>query len=81
MDCSKLCDAVNTPEGWDDIQRDLDRLEQWAQENILRFNTAKYKVFCQGHGNLHYQYKMEDKMIECSPAKKDLKVFDWGKSG
>ena len=28
---SKLCDAVNMPEGQDAIQRDLERLEQWAK--------------------------------------------------
>lgn len=36
--------AVNVPEGWDVIQRDLDRLKQWAQENIKRLNKAKCKV-------------------------------------
>ena len=30
-DDTKLWDVVNTPEGWDAIQRDLDRIEQWTQ--------------------------------------------------
>ena len=32
VDNIKLWGAVNTPEGWDTIWRDLDRLEQWAQQ-------------------------------------------------
>ena len=47
-DYTKLWGAVNTPGGWDAIQRDLDRLEQWAQLNIMRFNKTKCKVFHTG---------------------------------
>ena len=72
VDDTKLWTAVNTPERWDAIQRDLDRLEQWAQEYLMRFNKSKHKVLHLGQGNIHHQYNLEDVRIECSPAEKDL---------
>ena len=41
---TKLCGEVNTPEGWNAIQRNLDSLEQLAQENLMRFNKSKCKI-------------------------------------
>jgi len=42
---------------------------------MLRFNKAKCKVLHPGRGNSCYQYKLGDKRIEHSPAKKDLGVL------
>ena len=47
----------------------MDRLKQWAQENLMRFNKSKFKVLHLGHGNPCYQYKLQDEGIECRPAK------------
>ena len=52
---TKLCGVVNMTEGQDAIQRDLDRLERWSQENLMRFHKEKFEVLHLGHSNPHYQ--------------------------
>jgi len=67
---TKLCGANNMPEGWDAIQRDPYRLQQQAQENLMRFNKVMCKVL-----HLGSQYKLQDVRMEHSPAEKDLGVL------
>ncbi|KAF4793619.1 hypothetical protein TURU_109764 [Turdus rufiventris] len=52
---TKLCGAVNTLEGRDAVQRDLNRLEKWACVNLMKFNTDKHKVLHLGWGNPKYK--------------------------
>ena len=40
----KLSCAVDTIKGRDAIQRDLDRFEKWACENLVRYNRAQYQI-------------------------------------
>ena len=40
-DDTKLSGAADTPKRWHSIQRDLHRLKQWAQMNLMRFFKAK----------------------------------------
>ena len=41
-DDTKLGGVADTPEGCATTEQDLDRLENWAERNYMRFNKGKY---------------------------------------
>ncbi|KAK4832803.1 hypothetical protein QYF61_025671 [Mycteria americana] len=73
VDDTKLSNAADMLEGRDAIHRDLDRLEDWANANFVKFNKAKCKVLHLGQGS-PCQYQQGDEWIESSPTEKDLGI-------
>ncbi|GAB0184418.1 triadin [Grus japonensis] len=75
VDDTKLWGVVNTLEGRDAIQRDLDRLEMRVCVDLMKFNKAKRKVLHMGWGNPKHKYKLGREWIESSLEEKDLGVL------
>uniref|UniRef100_A0A8B9J1S5 Reverse transcriptase domain-containing protein n=1 Tax=Amazona collaria TaxID=241587 RepID=A0A8B9J1S5_9PSIT len=71
-DDTKLCGSVDTLEGRNAIQRDLDTLVRWADSNLIKFNHAKCKVLHLGQNNSRHSYRLGREEIQSSPAEKDL---------
>ncbi|PKU42740.1 rna-directed dna polymerase from mobile element jockey-like [Limosa lapponica baueri] len=75
VDNTKLCGAVNTLEGRDAIQRDLDRLERRAHVNLMRFDKAKCKILHMGQSYPKHKYRLGGKWLESSLEEKELGVL------
>jgi len=75
VDNTMPCGVVETLEGKDAIQRELDRLERWACVNRMKFNKALCKVLRVGQGNPKHKYRLGREWLESSPKEKELGVL------
>ncbi|GAB0205790.1 mitochondrial enolase superfamily member 1 [Grus japonensis] len=74
-DDTNLGGVANTPEGCAAIQQDLDRLENWAKRNRVKFKEGKCGVLHLGKNNPRHQYRLGVDLLGSKTMEKDLGVL------
>ncbi|CAM5083152.1 unnamed protein product [Eretmochelys imbricata] len=78
-DVTKLVGEIDTLEGRDRVQSNLDKLEDWAKRNLMRFNKDKCRVLYLGRKNPMHLYRLGTDWLSSSSAEKDWGL-QWMKS-
>ncbi|GAB0182220.1 mitochondrial enolase superfamily member 1 [Grus japonensis] len=72
---TKVGGVAEMPEGRTSIQRDLNRLEKWADRNLMKFNNEKCKILHLKRTKSMHLYMLGASQLESSFEEKDLWVL------
>ncbi|KAK4827027.1 hypothetical protein QYF61_013161 [Mycteria americana] len=74
-DDTKLSGEVDTSEGRATLQEELDRLEEWANNNLMKFNKGECKVLHLGKHNPGVQRRLGPTRLGSSSVERDVWVL------
>ncbi|PKU48010.1 rna-directed dna polymerase from mobile element jockey-like [Limosa lapponica baueri] len=74
-DDTKLSGEGDSLEGRVTLQEDLDKLEEWANKNLMKFNNDKCKLLHLGKHNPGVQHRLVSTRLGSSSAERDLRVL------
>ena len=78
-DDTKIYHKTSTRQDCINLQKDIDRLQDWAEKWQLKFHPDKCKVLRIGHGHPEFTYTLTtetgENPLECSHVEKDLGIL------
>ncbi|KAJ7414022.1 hypothetical protein WISP_86763 [Willisornis vidua] len=77
-DDTKIGGAVDSLEGREAVQIDLNKSDDWAITNHRKFINGKCQVLHLGQVNPKCMYRLQHEMMESSTTEKDLGILDEG---
>ena len=73
-DDTKIGGVVDSEEGFQSLQRDLDQLEKWAEKWQMEFNADKCEILHFGRTNQSRTYRVNGRTLKSAVEQRDLGI-------